>query len=204
MICPRARLCECDRRQRDSRLAGRCAERVRLPTASSSITWVVLIRRRQNVTLLIEINRDRPNSFSQPRRTRGQRYPKIAKANVRMQFDFYHVQIYGGDLIHRLEKFLPSLAICSAQLSPRAMNRMKARSTIRQCSRLWTSAATTGGSALNIGRAGEPKRDWDGRNVMAWFPPVNCRLIIKLLENSCFSALRADRALLDLTACGNA
>ena len=24
-----------------------------------------------------------------------------------MQFDFYHVQIVGGDLIHRLEKFLP-------------------------------------------------------------------------------------------------
>ena len=32
---------------------------------------------------------------------------KAAKPNIRMQFDFYHVQIVGGDLIHRLEKFLP-------------------------------------------------------------------------------------------------
>ena len=24
-----------------------------------------------------------------------------------MQFDFYHVQIVGGDMIHRLEKYLP-------------------------------------------------------------------------------------------------
>ena len=28
-------------------------------------------------------------------------------ANVKMQFDFYHVQIVGGDIIHRLKQYLP-------------------------------------------------------------------------------------------------
>ena len=32
---------------------------------------------------------------------------KIGAANVKIQFDFYHVQIVGGDLIKRFEKFLP-------------------------------------------------------------------------------------------------
>ncbi len=32
---------------------------------------------------------------------------KIGAPNVRIQFDFYHVQIIGGDLIKRFEKFLP-------------------------------------------------------------------------------------------------
>ncbi len=63
----------------------------------------------KNVTLLIEpINsRDRPNYFLNHVEHAASVIQKIAKANVRMQFDFYHVQIVGGDLIHRLEKFLP-------------------------------------------------------------------------------------------------
>jgi hydroxypyruvate isomerase len=32
---------------------------------------------------------------------------KADRPNVKMQFDFYHVQIVGGDLIHRLERYLP-------------------------------------------------------------------------------------------------
>src|SRR4029077_6413467 len=31
---------------------------------------------------------------------------KIGKPNIRMQFDFYHVQIVGGDVPRRLGKFL--------------------------------------------------------------------------------------------------
>ncbi len=63
----------------------------------------------KNITLLIEpINsRDRPNYFLNHVEHAASVIEKVAKANVRMQFDFYHVQIVGGDLIHRLEKFLP-------------------------------------------------------------------------------------------------
>jgi hydroxypyruvate isomerase len=61
------------------------------------------------VTLLIEpINgRDRPNYFLNHVEHAADIIAKVAKPNVRVQFDFYHVQIVGGDLIHRLEKFLP-------------------------------------------------------------------------------------------------
>ena len=46
--------------------------------------------------------------FSQSRRARCRHHRQSARPNIRMQFDFYHVQIVGGDLIHRLEKFLPA------------------------------------------------------------------------------------------------
>jgi 2-dehydrotetronate isomerase len=63
----------------------------------------------KNVTLLIEpINgRDRPNYFLNHVEHAADVIGKVGKANIRMQFDFYHVQIVGGDLIYRLEKFLP-------------------------------------------------------------------------------------------------
>ena len=63
----------------------------------------------KNITLLIEpINgRDRPNYFLNHVEHAADIIGKIARQNIRMQFDFYHVQIVGGDLIYRLETFLP-------------------------------------------------------------------------------------------------
>jgi len=63
----------------------------------------------KNITLLIEpINgRDRPNYFLNHVEHAADVIAKIGKTNIRMQFDFYHVQIVGGDLIYRLQKFLP-------------------------------------------------------------------------------------------------
>jgi hydroxypyruvate isomerase len=63
----------------------------------------------KNLTLLIEpINpRDRPGYFLNHVEHAADVIAKIGKPNVRMQFDFYHVQIVGGDLITRLEKYLP-------------------------------------------------------------------------------------------------
>jgi 2-dehydrotetronate isomerase len=62
-----------------------------------------------NVTLLIEpINpRDRPGYFMGHVEQAAALIGKIGAPNVRMQFDFYHVQIIAGDLIKRFEKFLP-------------------------------------------------------------------------------------------------
>jgi 2-dehydrotetronate isomerase len=62
-----------------------------------------------NIRLLIEpINgRDRPNYFLNHVEHAADVIGKIGKPNIRVQFDFYHVQIVGGDLIHRLQKFLP-------------------------------------------------------------------------------------------------
>jgi 2-dehydrotetronate isomerase len=62
-----------------------------------------------NIRLLIEpINgRDRPNYFLNHVEHAADVIGKTGKPNIRVQFDFYHVQIVGGDLIHRLQKFLP-------------------------------------------------------------------------------------------------
>jgi len=63
----------------------------------------------KNITLLIEpINqRDRPNYYLSHVEHAADIIAKAGKPNIKMQFDFYHVQIVGGDLITRLEKFLP-------------------------------------------------------------------------------------------------
>ena len=63
----------------------------------------------KNIGLLIEpINaRDRPNYFLNHVEHAADIIAKVGKPNIRMQFDFYHAQIVGGDLLYRLEKYLP-------------------------------------------------------------------------------------------------
>ena len=63
----------------------------------------------KNIGLLIEpINaRDRPNYFLNRVEHAADIIAKAGKPNLRIQFDFYHMQIVGGDLLHRLEKYLP-------------------------------------------------------------------------------------------------
>jgi hydroxypyruvate isomerase len=63
----------------------------------------------RTITLLIEpINgRDRPNYFLNRVEHAADIVAKAGKPNIRIQFDFYHAQIVGGDLIYRLEKYLP-------------------------------------------------------------------------------------------------
>ncbi len=62
-----------------------------------------------NITLLIEpINqRDRPGYFLSHLEHAADLVTKIGAPNVRIQFDFYHLQITGGDLLKRFEKYLP-------------------------------------------------------------------------------------------------
>jgi hydroxypyruvate isomerase len=65
----------------------------------------------RNITLLIEpINpRDRPDYFLTRAEHAAAIIAKVERPNVRIQFDFYHAQIVGGDLIRRFEKHLPLL-----------------------------------------------------------------------------------------------
>jgi len=62
-----------------------------------------------NVTLLIEpLNqRDRPGYFLSRVEHAAAVVAKVGAPNVRIQFDCYHVQIMGGDLITRFQKHLP-------------------------------------------------------------------------------------------------
>jgi hydroxypyruvate isomerase len=61
------------------------------------------------VTLLIEpINtRDRPNYFLNRIEQAAGIIAKVGRPNVKIQFDFYHVQIVSGDLIKRFEAHQP-------------------------------------------------------------------------------------------------
>jgi hydroxypyruvate isomerase len=63
----------------------------------------------KNIKLLIEpINTiERPNYFLNYVEHAADILGKVDKPNVKMQFDFYHVQIMQGDLIRRFEKHLP-------------------------------------------------------------------------------------------------
>ena len=66
---------------------------------------------KSGITLLIEpINpRDRPGYFLSHVEHAADLVGRIGAPNVRIQFDFYHIQIVGGDLIKRFEKFLPAV-----------------------------------------------------------------------------------------------
>jgi hydroxypyruvate isomerase len=63
----------------------------------------------KGITLLIEpLNaRDRPGYFLSRVEHAADVIAKVGRPNVRLQFDCYHVQITQGDLITRIEQFLP-------------------------------------------------------------------------------------------------
>lgn len=64
---------------------------------------------RAGIALLIEpINpRDRPGYFLNRVEHAADIIAKVGAANLRIQFDFYHAQIVGGDLMRRFETHLP-------------------------------------------------------------------------------------------------
>jgi hydroxypyruvate isomerase len=64
---------------------------------------------KHDINVLIEpINpRDRPDYFVARAEHAADVIAKVERRNVRIQFDFYHAQIVGGDLIRRFEKHLP-------------------------------------------------------------------------------------------------
>jgi 2-dehydrotetronate isomerase len=66
---------------------------------------------KAGITLLIEpLNpRDRPDYFLCRVEHAAEIIRKVGSANLRIQFDFYHAQITGGDLIRRFEAHLPSI-----------------------------------------------------------------------------------------------
>lgn len=93
-------------------LAGKVAPEQR-PAAdrvfAENLAWAADLAAAKNIMLLIEpINpRDRPGYFLNHVEHAADVIAKLGKPNLRMQFDFYHAQIVGGDLLYRLEKHLP-------------------------------------------------------------------------------------------------
>jgi hydroxypyruvate isomerase len=92
-------------------LAGKVAPEQR-PAAErefiDNLKWAADLAAAKKIALLIEpINaRDRPNYFLNRVEHAADIVAKAGKPNLRIQFDFYHAQIVGGDLLYRLEKHL--------------------------------------------------------------------------------------------------
>jgi hydroxypyruvate isomerase len=78
-------------------------------TFVANLTRAAALAAEKNITLLIEpINpRDRPDYFLTRAEHGADIIAKVGAPNVKLQFDFYHAQIVGGDLITRFEKHLP-------------------------------------------------------------------------------------------------
>jgi len=80
-------------------------------TFIANLSGVADAAAEKDITLLVEpINpRDRPDYFLTRAEQAADIIGKIGKPNVKIQFDFYHAQIVGGDLIRRFEKHLPAV-----------------------------------------------------------------------------------------------
>ena len=78
-------------------------------TFIANLTRVADLAAEKNITLLIEPinNIDRPGYFLNRCEHAADIIAKVGKPNIKIQFDFYHAQIMGGDLIRRFEKHLP-------------------------------------------------------------------------------------------------
>jgi hydroxypyruvate isomerase len=78
-------------------------------TFIANLTRAADLASAHDITLLIEpINqRDRPDYFLNRVEHAADIIAKVGKPNVKIQFDFYHVQIVSGDLIKRFEKHQP-------------------------------------------------------------------------------------------------
>lgn len=75
----------------------------------SNLARAAALAARHNITVLIEpINpRDRAGYFLSRLEHAAAVVEKVGAPNLRIQFDVYHVQIVGGDLITRLKTHLP-------------------------------------------------------------------------------------------------
>jgi hydroxypyruvate isomerase len=78
-------------------------------TFVSNLTRAADLAAAKNIRLLIEpINqRERPNYFVSYVEHAADVIAKVGRPNVKVQYDFYHVQIMQGDLIKRFERHLP-------------------------------------------------------------------------------------------------
>ena len=78
-------------------------------TFIANLTRAADLAKEKNITLLIEpINAiDRPDYFLNRVEHAADIIAKVGRPNVKIQFDFYHVQIVGGDLIRRFERHQP-------------------------------------------------------------------------------------------------
>jgi hydroxypyruvate isomerase len=144
-------------------------------TFVSNLTRAADFASAKNITLLIEpINpRDRPNYFLNHVEHAADIIAKIGKPNVRIQFDFYHVQIVGGDLIHRLEQYLPVIGHLQCAAVPSRHEPDAGEINYPTVFDAVDKVGYGAGSAPNTARAAEPRMGSAGAANTASGPTIN-------------------------------
>ena len=83
-----------------------------------------------------------------------------SRPNLRIQFDFYHAQIVGGDLIRRFEKYFPYVGHVQIAAVPSRHEPDEGEVNYTEIFAELDGLATPNGSAANTGRA--ENRRWLG------------------------------------------
>ncbi len=136
----------------------------------TNMTRAAAAAAKSNITLLIEpINpRDRKNYFLNRVEHAAAIVKKVGAPNLRIQFDFYHAQIVGGDLIRRLETHFPLIGHVQIAAVPSRREPDESRSFIPRFLPRSTGSVFPASSAANTAPARAPRRASAGRSRMAW------------------------------------
>ena len=129
-------------------------------TFIANITRAADLARTKNVTILIEpINpRDRPNYFLTRVEQAADLIAKVGKPNVKIQYDFYHVQIVSGDLHQALREAPAAHRPCADRGGAVARRAGRGRDQLsRTCSRRSTGSAGRAGSRANTAPRRAPR-----------------------------------------------
>ncbi len=111
------------------------------------------------LTLLLEpLNpRDRPDYFYSRAGEAASIIAELGAANVKLMFDIYHVGVTEGDILKKLERYLPVIGHPDRRRGRRAPSPTRARSPMTGCCARSIGSAIAAGSAANT----SPRADTD-------------------------------------------
>ena len=98
--------------------------------------------------------RDRPDYFISRIEHIADIIAKVGEPNMKIMYDFYHVQVMQGDVLKRMEAHLPLIGHVQFAGPPTRCRRRRANSIIRSSSMRSTRWAGKAGSAPNTAPAG--------------------------------------------------
>ena len=128
----------------------------------------------KNIFLMLEpLNqRDRPDYFVSHIEHIADIIAKVGKPNLKIMYDFYHVQVMQGDVLKRMEKHLPLIGHVQFAGPPTRAAAAEGRAQLsRSSSTRSTRWAGKAGSAPNTARAVRPWTAWSGASRTASAEP---------------------------------
>ena len=125
----------------------------------SNLRYAAQLLAKDGRTLLIEpLNpRDMPGYFLNNQAQAHAIREAVAEPNMKVQMDFYHVQVTEGTSRSSCGNMSSMSAISRSPAPPTATSRMRVNSITAICSACSTKSDTKAGSAASTGRAAAPK-----------------------------------------------